>query len=656
MPSQLPNDPRAANIPAHSGKAKPSLPVVSWIMNIVSNSRQSRDTDHKTRWDQYERTFRGFHTAQDKTREGERSKIIAPALLQAIDSTAATLEDAIFSRSQWFDAMDDRNDPQRDDIENMRLNLAEDFDLGGIPDAISKILLNGCLYGTGIGKINVVRKEIRTITRGETGPVVESTARAIVTLEPIPPWEFVIDSQARTLEEALFVAHETNVPRGVVYNKIKKGVYRNVPITGWFATKAPHPGGMAIVDQKQAMNKDDGSVQITEYYGRVPVHQITPLVKVEKKDIEGDGMVEVIATIANESELLRIMVNPFLMKDRPIIAYQHDIVPGKFWGRGVAEKGWNAQRALDAELRARLDALALLTSPMMGADITRLPRNPDMRVRPGKVWMTRGRPSEVLEPIILGNIDPSTFNQSSEMERLVQVATGSIESNAPLNTDRRNETASGISMIQSSALKRMKRTMWNIERQFLNPLIRKSAWRLMQFSTQRYPQDFEFTVKGAMGIISREYEQSSLTALLSVVQPESPSYGIILKGIIELSGTPKRDEMLKQMDEANKPDPQQQQMQQERDRQSIEGAQAAIDLDKVEILKVQAEIRLIEEETRHEKINADLEDEKIDIQAANTALGHEKIKVTRRQNELIDDRNKIDDAKNKREAKNKAKG
>jgi len=198
--------------------------------------------------------------------------------------------------------------------------------------------------------------------------------------------------------------------------------------------------------------------------------------------------------------------------------------------------------------------------------------------------------------------------------------------------------------------------MWNIERQFLNPLIRKSAWRLMQFSTKRYPKDFEFTVKGAMAIVSREYEQGQLVALLSVIPPESPMHGIILSGVIQLSGTPKRDEMLKQIAEATKPDPQQQQMEQERMRQSIEGAQAGIDLDKVKAEKVQAEILLIQEETRHERINADLEDEKIDIQAANTALGLEKVKVTRRQNELVDDRNKIDDAKNKREAKNKAKG
>jgi len=614
--------------------------LATWIMNIVSNSRESRDQQYKARWDAYERTFRGFHSEQDKTREGERSKLIAPALLQAVDSMSATIEEAIFGRDQWFDAIDDINDPDNDDVEKMRLLLNEDFEMAGIPDAISKIILNGTLYGTGIGKINVVKREVRKVVKTSQGTKVQVEMRPLVTLEEIPPWEFVIDSAARRLEDALFVAHETDVPRNVVMNKIKRGVYRNVPITGWSGQVA-NPAGLPVIDQKNVQNDDDGAVRITEYYGKVPVGLMLPYGPVKKEDSIG-GMVEVIVTVANEGEVLRAISNPFMMKDRPIVAYQHDIVPGKFWGRGVAEKGWNAQRALDAELRARMDALGLLTSPMMGADITRLPRNPDMRVRPGKVWLTRGRPSEVLEPVILGNIDPSTFNQSSEMERLVQVATGSIESNAPLNTDRRNETASGISMIQSSALKRMRRTMWNLERQLLNPLIRKSSWRYLQFNPQRYGQDFEFTVKGTMGIVAREVEQNNLTALLSVMQPDSPSYQSVLKGIIELSGTPKREELLQQIEEANKPNPEAIKQQQQQMQLAMEAAMLENETAKAEIEKIKSEIALNKAKEHYELVKADLEDEKVDIQAANAVIGREKAKATHRQNEIAAERNKVD--------------
>jgi hypothetical protein len=549
--------------------------LVDHIMQIVRENRSVRDREFKKRWDQYERTFRGMYSSgSDKTREGERSRLVAPALAASIESIAASMEDAVFSRERWFDVNDDILDQNPQEVRQALATLNEDMELAGVPDAIAKIILNGTLYGTGIGKMNVTRREVREV--GQNGEV-KKDYRPMVTLEAIPPWEFVIDSQARDIKSAYFVAHETHVPRNVIWSRQKAGTYRNVPLIGNSSSTTANPAGQETPDGKNKSNEYDGSVFVTEYYGLVPAAALQGVADVKPDDIQGNGHVEVIVTIGNELEILRAVVNPFIAKDRPVVAYQHSVIPGKFWGRGAAEKGWNAQRALDAELRARMDALGLLTSPMMGADITRLPRNPDMRVRPGKVWLTRGRPSEVLEPVQLGNIDPNTFNQSSEMERLVQVGTGAIESNAPLNVDRRNETASGIGMIQSSALKRMRRTMWNLERQFLNPMIRGMMHRYMQFSKDRYPKDFEFRVDGTMGMIAKEFEQAQLTGMLSNIPPESPQYNLILRAIIELSSSPKRDEILQQLDKLNEPDPEAEKIRKEMEQLQLEQVREGVE-------------------------------------------------------------------------------
>lgn len=622
--------------------------LVQHIMYLVRENRSVRDRKYKGMWDKFERTYRGMYTGSDRTREGERSKLVSPALAAAVDGTSAAIEDAIFSRERWFDLKDDVMDERPDDMVQAWRTLDEDFEVANVPDGIAKIVLNGCLYGTGIGKINITRREIRKRVQGS----MKTEWRPLVTLEPIPPWEFVIDSQARTIDEAYFVAHETHVPRNVIWSRIKKGLYRNVPLLGNTASVTASPAGEETPDGNRKYEEFDGSVFVTEYYGLVPAAMLRGITEVKKEDIQGNGHVEVIVTIGNEQEILRAIVNPFDYKDRPIVAYQHSYSPGKFWGRGVAEQGWNAQRGLDAELRARMDALGLLTSPMMGADITRLPRNPDMTVRPGKVWLTRGRPSEVLEPIMLGNIDPSTFNQSSEMERLIQVGTGNIESNAPLNVDRRNETASGISMIQSAGLKRMRRTMWNVERQFLNPFIKKAARRYMQYSPRRYQHDYEFVVKGTMGIVAREFEQAQLIGLLSNIPPESQQYNIILQSIIELSTSPKRDEILARIAEANKPDPQQQQMQQQMQQLAIEKEKEALKEQQFENQKTLAEIEKIKAEIENIRKMTDLEDEKVTIQAANTVIGQQKVKATFQQNEIAREKNQID----KIAARNKPKG
>lgn len=646
MPNVRITDPQGANITNGLGMPRRNFGpdgLVNHIMYIVRENRQIRDRLYKDKWDKYERTFRGLYTGSDKTREGERSRLVSPALAAAIEGVSATIEDAIFSRENWFDTLDDVADEQKQDIMVLHRRLKEDLEIAGAPDAIAKIVLNGCLYGTGIGKVNITKREIRSFIKGQ----VRKEFRPLVTLEPIPPWEFVIDSQARDITSAYFCAHETHVPKNKVWSKIKSGTYRKVPLIGNTASTTAAPAGQETPDGQRKSEEFDGSVFVTEYYGLVPAALLRGLVDVKAEDILGNGHVEVIATVANELELLRVVKNPFAMNDRPVIAYQHSVIPGKFWGRGVAEKGWNAQRALDAELRARMDALGLVTSPMMGADITRLPNNPDMRVRPGKVWLTRGKPADVLQPVILGNLDAQTFNQSSEMERLVQVATGAIESNAPLNVDRRNETASGISMIQSSALKRLRRTMWNMERQFLNPFLRKAYHRYMQFNPERYPTDVEFVVKGTMGIVAREFEQSNLTALLSVVPPERPEYNLILRGVIELSGSPKRDELLAAMDKMNQPNPQQQEM----EKMQLESAREALKEQMLENAKTQKEIEKLQAEIEQIKKETDLKDEELDIAAANTVVGQNKVKLGMRQDET----NRMKIEADKEIAKEKAK-
>ena len=80
------------------------------------------------------------------------------------------------------------------------------------------------------------------------------------------------------------------------------------------------------------------------------------------------------------------------------------MVPNRFWGRGVAEKGINSQRALNAELRARQDGLALTIHPMMAADATRLPRGMKLEVAPGKQILTNGDPKTILNPMHFGEM------------------------------------------------------------------------------------------------------------------------------------------------------------------------------------------------------------------------------------------------------------
>ena len=151
--------------------------------------------------------------------------------------------------------------------------------------------------------------------------------------------------------------------------------------------------------------------------------------------------------IAN-GEILKAQSNPYMCQDRPIAAFPWDVVPSRFWGRGVCEKGYMSQKALDAEMRARIDALALTTHPMMAVDATRIPRGDKFEVRPGKMILTNGAPQESIMPF---QIRPSgsdlSFNQAQNLQMMVQQATGSQDAaEMAKGASSSDTTAAGISM------------------------------------------------------------------------------------------------------------------------------------------------------------------------------------------------------------------
>jgi len=131
-------------------------------------------------------------------RQSEKSRIIAPALQQAVESSVAELEEATFGRGKWFDIQDDMLDQDKTDAEYVRNLLQEDLEKTGVKDAVCEIFLNGAIYGTGIGKIvieqNIERSPVEQPVEGTMTTTRQLTERPSidVKLEPISPKEFLM--------------------------------------------------------------------------------------------------------------------------------------------------------------------------------------------------------------------------------------------------------------------------------------------------------------------------------------------------------------------------------------------------------------------------------------------------------------------------------
>jgi hypothetical protein len=557
-------------------------------MSRVNTWREDRDSVYEKVWGEYWRLWRGRHNAADKTRADERSKLVSPALAQALEMTVAELEEATFGRENWIDLLDDAGDPDHEDINGIRQKFQDDLKADKVPSAIASCYLNGGLYGTLAAKV-VVEKDTTPVfeqlpeEEGQENPIpkmaVRHEPRIRVRLVPIPVTELIPDPDGTDTEDMLGIAHEVVKPRAWLLGR------------EWGAEYAKRGDGDPGAAQDGVQNQGDresrdilasnpSQVLVTEYHGKVPVRllkQSTDPVEDDdplasaivggaraevRRELDGDGpMVEAIVTILDKTHLALAIENPFLMQDRSIVTCQFERVPNRFHGRGVMEKGYNPQKALDAEIRTRMDVMALIANPMMGADSTALPRGFDMRVRPGKVWMTNGNPKEALFPVQFPNLDPASFSQTSEMERMVQMGTGAMDTATPLAENRRNETLGGTSLIAGTFVKRAKRSLRNITENFVEPLIRKILWRRMEWDSANYPQDFEFRIVSTLGIVAREVEQQQMTQMLALVEPGSQTQQVIVKAIFDSSSSPFKAQLNAAIEADNQPDPAAQELQ-----------------------------------------------------------------------------------------------
>ena len=562
----------------------PMTPLRQWVLGRVENWEEHRDSNYAKNWDEYYRIWRGVWSEEDKTRQSEKSRLISPATQQAIEATVAELEEATFGRERWFDIQDDMLDQDSSDVEYIRKLLHEDLEKDKTKPAIAECLLNAAIYGTGIGKL-IISEDIEVVPSEQQVPGTLTTSRSTtevpyisVKLEPVSPREFVIDPTATDINEALGVAHIVIKPRYQITQGIKDGVYEDKPIGSY------DKADFGFDDESSASTNEDDKVKIVEYWGLVPKKFLKKSAsESEEFDYEDDELIEAVVTIANDSVVLRAVENPYMMKDRPFVAYQHDKVPGKFWGRGITEKGYNPQKALDAELRARIDTLALTTHPMMGLDATRLPRGTKFDIRPGKTILTNGDPKSVLMPLNFGSLANSTFTETAELERMVQMGTGAMDTANSNMSNPRNSTASGMSMLQAASIKRQKRTLMNFQDSFLVPMINKVAWRKIQFDPQRYPvTDYKFLPYSSLGIMAKELETTQMIQMLSMVPQSSPAFGVILTSIFENSSLNNRDELVAAVQQMLQPNPQAQQAQQiELQKAMLENAELEAEIGKL---------------------------------------------------------------------------
>ena len=553
-------------------KYTPTNKLVSWLAGHLEDWRDSRDANYLDNWKEYEALWRGQWRAEDKMRESERSRIVSPVLQEAIENHASEIEEGVFGNGDdLFSIDDDYMDKDAADIDYMQAYMKQCFKQTKLRSNVGEVILLASIYGTGIGEV-VVSEETNYIPATEVMEDVDSVAigtkskkKVQVLLNPISPQNFLIDPNANGVDDAMGCAIEEFVSAHLVAKNMEDGVYMEADLNG------EAPGEEDLEETWIDEEYDRDKVKIVRYYGLVPEKLLDDPENGDVYEGEGDileeygNLVEAIVVIGNDNVLLKAERSPYMMKDRPIVAYQDDTVPKRFWGRGIAEKGFNMQKAIDAQLRAHLDSLALTTAPMMGIDATRLPRGAKFEIRPGKSILTNGDPREILQPFKFGVTEEANLITAQAFQKMLLSATNTMSTQEDVKAAAGGE----LSVALSTVLKKNKRTLVNFQDNFLVPFITKVAHRFMQFSPEEFPvADYKFVANSSLGNLAKEVEQLQYLNLLKTLGPNSPVVPLLLEGIVNNSSMENRAEIIATLKQG-----QQQQQKQAQQQQQMTQAQ-----------------------------------------------------------------------------------
>ena len=552
--------------------------LVSFVVDHCDKWRDWRDSNYETKWDEYERIYYGVWSAEDRTRDSERSKIISPATRQAVDNRVAETMEGFAGTGKLFEIRDDGLDQERTDVEMMQSLLLEDTHNNAYINNVSSIVKLAEIFGTGVGEI-LVKTEMERVPTTQQIPGQEGVAavgvteqeKVVIKIKPVNPRNLLIDPNADSIEEAMGVAVEEYVSLYQIVRGIESGVYRKVDV------QPVYEGDDLDSSHLEETTYQDDKVKIIRYYGLVPREYL--------EDLENGGdevvdlfpehsaadrvsdLVEAVIVIANDNQLLKVEASPYMMEDRPIIAYRPEVQPGLFYGVGTVEKAYNMQKAIDAQLRSHMDSLALTTAPMMGIDATRLPRGMKFEIRPGKNILTNGNPAEILQPFKFGSTDSSNYETAKGFESMLLQATGTLDSAELVKSAAGGGgqgNGMGMSLAMSAIVKKNRVAMASFQDDFIIPMVKKVAYRYMQFDPDRYPmQDFKFTTLSSIGAIAKEHEQQQLIGLMQTLGPTSPIVPVLLRSIIGTSGLMNKEQLMLQLDQMSQPDPQAQEMQQQ---------------------------------------------------------------------------------------------
>ena len=346
--------------------------------------------------------------------------------------------------------------------------------------------------------------------------------------------EFIYSPDAKSLEEANFVAHKRKVTMSYLREREAQGVYANIDD---IKVDAYTSNMYDPIEEVVGDNYNDITYEEQQARQEVIIYECYT-----KIDINGDGILEdMIITICGDT-IIRMEQN--YMGRHPFFAISPTKDPHRIWvKRSYAELIGELQDLKVALTRQIMQNVALTNDPKMLLDETAI--NIDDFVQGRKVIRMKAGHSlnEVAMPMPVSPLSPQTFTFLEWLEGQKENRTGITRYNQGLDANSLNKTATGISAILGQSSQRLElvarmfaetglyelfRFMVSLNQKFID---QATVIRLTNKEMRITPEDldgsFDLIVNAGISIATKESTiMATQTLLTAIMQANAGGYMI----------------------------------------------------------------------------------------------------------------------------------
>ena len=263
-----------------------------------------------------------------------------------------------------------------------------------------------------------------------------------VRIENVPPEEFLIARNAKTIEEAHFTAHRKYITRSeLVEMGFDAEEVKGLPTDNdqrYSEERTTRYEDLDYNSLNRHTTSDTANDQILIYECYI------------KLDEDEDGIAELRkVTVAGDSSYKILDNVPF---DRqPFVSVTPILVPHRFYGRSVSELVEDVQLVKSTIMRQLLDNMYLTNNNRVAVMDGQVNIDDLLTNRPGGIVRTKQPPQSVIQPLQSQPLNQQAMPLLEYLDVVREQRTGITRYSQGMDADSLNKTASGINQILTQA-------------------------------------------------------------------------------------------------------------------------------------------------------------------------------------------------------------